>query len=210
MTRLNLARTGRRPRRRAGLFAAAAISVSLAFGLSGCVASADDVSADLHASVVQIAERAVAGDYAGALAALALLDGDVADALESGRIDAAREQEISSAIDLVRADLEAAAGAATPAPAAPPADDGDEGGGNEGDGNEGDGNNGNGNNGNGNNGNGNGNSGNGNSGDGNSGTGEDDTGDGSGDGSGESTEPPATEPPSTETPPATPDAGTGG
>jgi hypothetical protein len=126
--------------------------MSLAFGLSGCVASTDDVAADMHASVVQIAERAVAGDYAGALAALALLDGDVAEALESGSIDAAREQEISAAIDLVRADLEAAASAATPAPAAPPAEEGD---GNDGDGNEGDGNNGNGNgnNGNGNNGN---------------------------------------------------------
>ncbi|MDQ2661268.1 MAG: hypothetical protein M3Y52_05285 [Actinomycetota bacterium] len=207
-----MGRTPQKARRRSGLLAAAAISVSLAFGMSGCVASADDVAADMHASVVQIAERAVAGDYAGALAALALLDGDVAEALESGRIDAAREQEISAAIELVRADLEAAASAATPAPAPPPADDGGDG--NDGDGNNGDGNNGNGNNGN--NGNENGNSGNGNNGNGNSGNGDDGTGTGedgggdTGDGSGDSTEPPATEPPSTATPPATPDAGTGG
>ncbi|HET6672966.1 MAG TPA: hypothetical protein VFG92_06280, partial [Agromyces sp.] len=61
MIRQNLGRTPRRPRRRGGLLAAAAISVSLAFGLSGCVASTDDVVAEMHASVVQIAERAVAG-----------------------------------------------------------------------------------------------------------------------------------------------------
>ncbi|HEY6799122.1 MAG TPA: hypothetical protein VI121_00635, partial [Agromyces sp.] len=146
-----MGRTHRSKPRRAGLLAAAAISVSLAFGLSGCTASADDLAIDMHESVVQIAERAVAGDYAGALAALALLDGDVAEARESGRIDAAREQEITAAIDLVRADLEAAASAATPAPAPPPADEGEEGEGEEGEG-------GNGNDGTGNNGNGNGNS----------------------------------------------------
>ncbi len=211
----NMGRTHRSKPRRAGLLAAAAISVSLAFGLSGCTASADDLAIDLHESVVQIAERAVAGDYAGALAALALLDGDVAEARESGRIDTAREQEITAAIDLVRADLEAAASAATPAPAPPPADEGDEGEGEEGEGgngNDGTGNNGNGNGNSGNNGNGNNGNGNG----GNSGTGDGTgtvdrgtTGD-TGDGSGESTAPPATEPPTTATPPATPDAGTGG
>ena len=209
MTRHLVRRTSPKTRR-SGLLAAAAISMSLAFGLSGCVASADDAAGDMHASVVQIAERAVAGDYAGALAALALLDGDVAEALESGSIDAAREQEISAAIDLVRADLEAAASAATPAPAPPPTEEGDEGDGNNGDGNDGDGNNGDGNNGNGN-----GNSGNGNNGKGNSGNSVDGTDTGgddgdTGDGSGDSTEPPATEPPSTATTTPTPDAGTGG
>jgi hypothetical protein len=75
----------------------------------------------MHASVVQIAERAAAGDYAGALAELALLDRDVTSASENGTIDAAREAEIRAAMDLVRADLEAADAPATPTPEPAPA-----------------------------------------------------------------------------------------
>lgn len=92
----------------------------------------------MHTSVVQIAERAAAGDYAGALAELALLDRDVAAALDTGRIDTAREQEIRAAMDLVRADLEAAEIATTPTPTPEPeptqTDEVDDGG-NEGNGN---------------------------------------------------------------------------
>jgi hypothetical protein len=85
----------------------------------------------MHTSVVQIADRAAAGDYAGALAELALLDRDVAAALDAGRIDAEREQEIRAAMEFVRADLEAAEVATTPTPSAPPTtdpadDDGDD------------------------------------------------------------------------------------
>jgi uncharacterized membrane protein YgcG len=164
-------------RRRAAL-PAAAIAVALTFGLSACN-TPGGTSAAMHTSVVQIAERAAAGDYVGALAELALLDRDVAAALDAGRIDTAREQEIRAAMELVRADLEAALAAATsPTPA--PAEGDDEGDGDEGDdeGNSGNGNGGNSGNG-GNNGNGNGN--------GNSG----------GSGSGESTAPATTEPPAT-------------
>lgn len=175
-------------RRRAAL-PAAAIAVALTFGLSACN-TAEDTSAAMHTSVMQIAERAAAGDYAGALAELALLDRDVAAALDAGRIDAAREQEIRTAIDLVRADLEAALAAVTSPTPAPT----DEGGDGDDDGDDDDRNSGNGNGGNsgngGNNGNGNGNN--------------------DGSGSGESTdspttespttEPPTTEPPTTETP----------
>lgn len=139
-------------RRRAAL-PAAAIAVALTFGLSACN-TAEDTPAAMHTSVVQIAERAAAGDYAGALAELALLDRDVTSAFDSGRIDADREQEIRAAIDLVRADLEealAAANSPTPAPADGGEEDDDEGDGNSGNGNGGNSGNG------GNNGNGNGN-----------------------------------------------------
>jgi hypothetical protein len=81
----------------------------------------------MHSSVVQIAERAAEGDYAGALAELALLDRDVTSAVDAGRIDADREQEIRAAMELVRADLEAAETAetptSTPTPTPTPSDD---------------------------------------------------------------------------------------
>lgn len=116
---------------------AAAIAVALTFGLSACN-TAEDTSAAMHTSVVQIAERAAAGDYSGALAELALLDRDVAAALDAGRIDTAREQEIRAAMELVRADLEAAeiATTPTPTPEPEPTDDGDD----DDDGNQGEGN----------------------------------------------------------------------
>lgn len=111
----------RRWRARRAILPAAAVAVALTFGLSACGASSEGTSAAMHASVVQIAERAAAGDYAGALAELALLDRDVTSASENGTIDAAREAEIRAAMDLVRADLEAADAPATPAPEpAPP------------------------------------------------------------------------------------------
>ena len=111
----------RRLRGMRAMIPAAALAAGLAFGLSGCGASSDQVSAAMHASVVQIAERAAAGDYPGALAELALLDRDVTSAVENGSIDATREAEIRAAMDLVRADLEAADVASTPAPAPDPA-----------------------------------------------------------------------------------------
>ena len=67
----------RRLRGMRAVIPAAALAAGLAFGLSGCGASSDQVSAAMHTSVVQIAERAAAGDYPGALAELALLDRDV-------------------------------------------------------------------------------------------------------------------------------------
>lgn len=184
-----MSRPTRRLTRRRAALPAAAIAVALTFGLSACN-TAEDTSAAMHTSVVQIAERAAAGDYAGALAELALLDRDVAAALDAGRIDAAREQEIRAAMELVRADLEAALAAVTsPTPA--PADGGDEGddgkgGGDDKGGDEG------------NNGNGNGN-------DGNSGNGGNNgNGNGDGSGSGDKTAPATTEPPATELPTETP------
>ena len=111
----------RRLRGMRAVIPAAALAAGLVCGLSGCGASSDQVSAAMHASVVQIAERAAAGDYPGALAELALLDRDVTSAVENGSIDATREAEIRTAMDLVRADLEAADVASTPTPTPDPA-----------------------------------------------------------------------------------------
>jgi hypothetical protein len=105
--------TTMRTRRRVVL-PAAAIALALTFGLSACGASSDQTAAAMHGSVVQIAERAAAGDYAGALAELALLDRDVTTAVENGTIDPAQEQEIRDAMDLVQADLEVAEVTPTP------------------------------------------------------------------------------------------------
>ncbi|HEU0182731.1 MAG TPA: hypothetical protein VFR16_11125 [Agromyces mariniharenae] len=104
-----------RLRRRTAL-PAVVLAAGLALGLSACAASSENTAAAMHASVVQISERAAAGDYAGALAELALLERDVATAAENGSIDAAREAEILTAMDVVRADLEAADVDTTPAP----------------------------------------------------------------------------------------------
>jgi hypothetical protein len=108
-------------RARRVILPAAALAMALAFGLSACGASSESTAAAMHGSVVQIAERAAAGDYAGALAELALLDRDVTSAADNGAIDAAREAEIRAAMDLVRADLEAADAPATPTPTPEPA-----------------------------------------------------------------------------------------
>ena len=118
----------RRLATRHALLPAAAIAVTLAFGLSSCAASTENTSAAMHDSVVQISTRAAEGDYPGALAELALLERDVDAAVEDGAVDAAQESDIRAAIDLVRADLEAAdvASTPTPAPAPAPADDGDD------------------------------------------------------------------------------------
>jgi hypothetical protein len=110
----------RRLRARRAILPAAALAGALTFGLSACGASSESTSAAMHASVVQIAERAAEGDYAGALAELALLDRDVTTASENGTIDAAREAEIRAAMDLVRADLETADAPSTPTPTPEP------------------------------------------------------------------------------------------
>ena len=102
------------------LVPATALAFCLVFGLGACTATGAQLGADLHASVVEISDRANVGDFAGALAALALLDRDVTAASDDGRLDADREREIRAAMDLVRADLEAAEVASTPTPTPTP------------------------------------------------------------------------------------------
>lgn len=120
----------RRLRSRGTVIPAAMLAVGLVFGLTACAGSSENTAAAMHDSVVQIAERAAAGDYAGALAELALLERDVATAAENGTIDAARETEITTAIEVVRTDLESAEVATTPTPepTVAPSDNGDDGG----------------------------------------------------------------------------------
>ena len=82
----------------------------------------------LHESVVQIAQRASVEDFTGAMAELLLLERAVDAAVAAGELDDAREAEIRAAIDLVRADLDAAATPTpTPVPAPAPADTGNDG-----------------------------------------------------------------------------------
>lgn len=101
---------------------------SLVFGLAGCGQSPEAVSADLHASVVQVAKRAAGGDYLGAIAALALLENDVTAAVDSGAIGAEQAADIREAIALVQADLEAAevTESVTPTPEPDPSDEDDD------------------------------------------------------------------------------------
>ena len=105
---------------------ATALALSLVFGLGACTATGAQLDADLHASVVEISDRANAGDFAGALAELALLDRDITAASDDGRLDADREREIRAAMDLVRADLEAAEVASTPTPTPTPVPEDDD------------------------------------------------------------------------------------
>ncbi|WP_022892862.1 hypothetical protein [Agromyces subbeticus] len=115
------------PTRFRSALAAGAIAASLVFGLAACSPSAESVAGELHASVVQVATRAQAGDYLGALAELALLDNDVTAAVDNGTIDAEQAQEIREALALVQVDLEAAEAATTPTPEPEPApDEGDD------------------------------------------------------------------------------------
>lgn len=132
------------------MLSATAISAALAFGLGGCTAPQVTLAENLHASVLQIAQRAGAEDFTGAMAELLLLERAVNAAVASGEIDDAGEAEIRAAIDLVRADLDLAA-TPTPTPVPQPPvqnnNDGNNGGGNDGDegDNSGPGNSGNGN-----------------------------------------------------------------
>ncbi|MEF3404550.1 hypothetical protein [Agromyces sp. CCNWLW203] len=98
------------------------LATSLVFGLAACGQSPQAVSADLHSSVVQVAKRAASGDYLGAIAALALLENDVTEAVDSGAIGEQQAADIREAIALVQADLEAAelAESVTPTPTPEP------------------------------------------------------------------------------------------
>ena len=125
--------------------AATAVAAALALGLGGCAPAQPSLPEDLHTSVVQIAQRASVEDFTGAMAELLLLERAVDTAVAAGELDEAREAEIRAAIELVRADLDAAASPTpTPVPAPAPADTGNDGDGDDGD-NSGPGNSGNGN-----------------------------------------------------------------
>ncbi|WP_350348597.1 hypothetical protein ABIQ69_01325 [Agromyces sp. G08B096] len=143
----------RRPgtRRGQGLLARIALPAVLVAALAGCASdprlSADETVA-LHERVLDVAERSTGGDYAGAMAELALLEADVAEASAAGSLPDEQEADITEAIALVRTDLETLiAEQSAPAPAEDAGDDGedanddggngDDGGGNGDEGNQG-------------------------------------------------------------------------
>jgi hypothetical protein len=77
--------------------------------LGGCAAApdlADDDAAAFRARVAAVADRSLAGDFAGATAELALLETAVAEASDAGSLGDSREAQITEAIALVRADLD--------------------------------------------------------------------------------------------------------
>ncbi|MFF2272841.1 hypothetical protein ACFVTX_11240 [Agromyces sp. NPDC058136] len=123
----------------AGRPRAGAIALALALPLlfTGC-ATANDDGSTLRASVVRVAEQSAASDLTGALAELLLLEREVDERVAAGELPAAQEAEIRAAIELVRADLQAAierAVSPSPTPTESSDDDDDD---NSGPGNSGD------------------------------------------------------------------------
>ena len=101
--------------------AASAVVLALAGSvlLSGCSPTdpSDAATEKLDASVVQTAERAASGDFAGAAASLDVLQARLTEYVEAGDVATDRSVEIQAAIDVVRADLTALIAAqTTPAP----------------------------------------------------------------------------------------------
>jgi hypothetical protein len=103
--------------RRRGFAAGSAVVLALAGSvlLSGCAPTdpSDAATEKLGASVVQTAERAASGDYAGAAASLDVLQARLTEYVEAGDIATDRSIEIQAAIDVVRADLTALIAAQT-------------------------------------------------------------------------------------------------
>ncbi|GLI27433.1 hypothetical protein ARHIZOSPH14_16750 [Agromyces rhizosphaerae] len=86
-------------------------TAAVAWSLAGCAAGPDLDTATgetLQAGVAEVAQRSDEGDLAGAMAALDLLEEELAAASDDGRIDDDREAEVREAIALVRTDLESA------------------------------------------------------------------------------------------------------
>jgi hypothetical protein len=109
--------------------------------LAGCAATPSDIAsgtaAQLQTTVVSIAETVAAGDAAGALTQLDVLQQQLDAAVAEGSVSAERAGAIQTRIDVVRADLQPA-----PLPTVEPApeptpdqtvdDGGDDGGGDDG------------------------------------------------------------------------------
>lgn len=102
-----------------GLATASAITIALLLG--GCAANTETydeaVATRLQDRVMVSTESAAAGDHGASLTAIAELEVELRDALARGTVTQARFDSITSAIALVRADLEASIVATTPPPA---------------------------------------------------------------------------------------------
>ena len=88
--------------------AAALLVVSL---LAGCSAGATDIdqetSTQMQGAVQEIAVTAEGGDYGAAVVRLNALQAQLDQSLQAGRVGGARGVQIQTAIDQVRADLDA-------------------------------------------------------------------------------------------------------
>ena len=100
------------------VLAAAVLAVTLA--LTGCAAQEPDydpkVADRLQAEVLEVSQLSAAADYSAAMLALAELEVELKDALARGAITAERYESVMAALNLVRADLQAAIDALTPPP----------------------------------------------------------------------------------------------
>ena len=88
----------------------AAVVAATALVLAGCAAQPDltaDDAAAFRERVAAVAERSLAGDYAGATAELALLETAVGEAVEAGALGEDRAARITGALAAVRSDLDA-------------------------------------------------------------------------------------------------------
>jgi ribosomal protein S20 len=89
------------------------VVVALALlALAGCSAAPTDLEStaatDLQTAVVAVATPAAAADYETAITQLDEVQARLDAAIEDGAVSASRAAQIQSAIDVVRADLEAA------------------------------------------------------------------------------------------------------
>ena len=104
-------------RRISGFAAAVVLTAGM---LAGCAATpgdiTDDAAAQLQSTVASVAETAAAGDPAGALTQLDVLQQQLDAALADGSVSAERAAAIQAKIDIVRAELQPA-----PAPSVEPA-----------------------------------------------------------------------------------------
>jgi Tfp pilus assembly protein FimV len=91
------------------------LALALTLGLSGCAAAPSypaSVAAGLQRRVLAVSKECADGRFAEALAKLADLQSAAAGARADGTLTAEREARISTAIDLVRQDLQAEIAAA--------------------------------------------------------------------------------------------------
>lgn len=106
---------------------AVTVVVAGALVLSGCAAPTSDLAAGTAATMQQsvelIAERAAAGDIAGALAELDALQARLDEAEGAGTIGAERAGRVQQRIDLVRTDLLALAAQPVPTTTPVPTDE---------------------------------------------------------------------------------------
>jgi hypothetical protein len=89
---------------------AAVAGVALALALAGCAPQASldsSASAQMRDAVVAVAQAAASGDPAGASTKLDGLQGQLDAAVQNDQVTAARAARIQTAIDAVRADLQA-------------------------------------------------------------------------------------------------------